>query len=149
MMVSVVLLAVCACDPSCDEEWTIENRSGHNVTITRYVAYGADEHPRLNAGESLLAYNYGGLGSATWEDVTGNVRNQYWSDSVRFTFDDSTARTFYAVQDSASGPYNFMSSDYAYEEKVKERGTFKGLSYWARLTYTLTPEFYELCKEGN
>lgn len=49
--------------------------------------------------------------------------------------------------DTTFGPYNFNFDNYVYQEKPNEGRTFNGAILWSRLTYTLTSDFYNHCKE--
>lgn len=157
LFVLAATMVLTSCDPSYSEEWVMMNHSGHDVDITLFQTLVPEpankladttvrtREQKLESGDSLVVV-FGGLGATNHDQFCFYLRYNYRMDSVRFTFDDGTTRTFYPETDTTWGPYAFGSDSYSYQEKANEGRTFHGAILWARLTYTLTLADYNRCK---
>ncbi|MCQ2300040.1 MAG: hypothetical protein MJZ81_07960 [Bacteroidales bacterium] len=154
------LAMMTSCDPACTEELVVKNQSGHEVVVTRYhTVYAGLWNNRqpiedsvrtdvatIRNGDETKSIE-GHLGVTDRKSIELTMEYLYWQDSVRFEFDDGTTRTFRLGRDTAWGPYAFGSDNYSYEEKRNPGLTFHNAVLWSRLTYTITEEDHNRCKE--
>jgi len=154
---AVILLALLAtaCDPGYTEDVVIRNASGHYVTIIPLhpetndtVTATAGETYTLAPNEEVVIGQLGGIGSASFEEGV-NYFKTFYGDSVKLGFggfgEDGLWRekTYYTWETDGISPYNFLSSNYTYEEKRNTGRVFHDMPYYGKLTFIITNEHYE------
>lgn len=133
-----------ACDPGYNEDVVIHNMSTHTVTVIPTpsdVVYVHDSCT-LAPGEKDTVADPGGVGTASRSEGESYME-WYMGDSVVFVFDDNRRVVYYKENRDGISPYNFNSANYSYEERLNERGPFKGYAEYGKLTFTVTDEHYD------
>jgi hypothetical protein len=153
--VILLTLLATACDPGYTEDVVIRNASGHYVTIIPLhpetndtVTATAGETYTLAPNEEVVIGQLGGIGSASFEEGV-NYFKTFYGDSVKLGFggfgEDGLWRekTYYTWETDGISPYNFLSSNYTYEEKRNTGRVFHDMPYYGKLTFIITNEHYE------
>ena len=120
-----------------------------------WIAVFLGEHPETLEGVWQLSVQMkaavgqlGGIGSASFEEGV-NYFKTFYGDSVKLGFggfgEDGLIRekTYYAWETEGVSPYNFQSANYTYEEKRNTGRVFHDLSYYGKLSFTITDENYD------
>lgn len=133
-----------ACDPGYYEEVVIHNLSTHTVTVipTPSDEFYVHDSCTLAPDDKDTVADPGGLGSASRSGCEYYME-LYMGDSVVFVFDDDRRIVYYKENRDGISPYNFNSANYSYEERLNERGPFKGYAGYGKLTFAVTDEHYE------
>ena len=153
-MILLTLLAA-ACDPAFSEDVVIRNASSHYVTIIPLHPETNDTSANIAGRTYTLAPNeevvieqLGGIGSASFEEGV-NYFKAFYGDSVKLGFggfgEEGLLRekTYYTWETDGISPYNFLSSNYTYEEKRNTGRVFHDMPYYGKLTFIITNEHYE------
>lgn len=140
LLMAVAALLLAACDPGYNEEYTIDNRSSHDLVFVwdgswRY--YPSENGPNFDgsypvpAGTKATLPFAGGIGQTGRDQIRFSALYGLLGDSVSFVVGSDTL-TFYASDTlGADSPYNFDSERYTYDELPGPAG---GMS-WASLTF--------------
>ncbi|MBP5516639.1 MAG: hypothetical protein J6X86_06800 [Bacteroidales bacterium] len=157
---SLTLLLLVACDPGFDQDYTVSNKSGFDVTLTPsgYYCYRSDfnaEFDTIRYQPLIIAsltdtaiYHDGGIGAADFIMAKYWMQN-YLGDSVTLAFSDGTAITYYSNDTTGISPYNFTSPCYTWEEKVGE--PYAGHVYYGKITFNISDGHHQaaLSKKGD
>lgn len=133
-----------ACDPGYNEDVIIHNQSTHTVTVipTPSDIVFVHDSCTLAPDAKYTVADPGGVGTASRSEGESYME-WYMGDSVVFVFDDNRRVVYYKENRDGISPYNFNSANYSYEERLNERGPFKGYAEYGKLTFTVTDEHYD------
>ena len=133
-----------ACDPGYNEDVVIHNQSTHTVTVipTPSDIVFVHDSCTLAPDAKYTVADPGGVGTASRSEGESYME-WYMGDSVVFVFDDNRRVVYYKENRDGISPYNFNSANYSYEEKLNEKGPFKGNAEYGKLTFTVTDEHYD------
>lgn len=133
-----------ACDPGYYQEVVIHNLSTHTVKVIPTPSDTVYVHDRctLAPDAKYTVADIGGVGTASRLGCE-YLMEWYLGDSVVFVFDDNRRIVYYKENRDGISPYNFNSANYSYEEKLNEKGPFKGHAEYGKLTFTVTDEHYD------
>lgn len=133
-----------ACDPGYNEDVVIHNQSTHTVTVipTPSDIVFVHDSCTLAPDAKYTVADPGGVGTASRSEGESYME-WYMGDSVVFVFDDNRRIVYYKENRDGISPYNFNSANYSYEERLNERGPFKGYAEYGKLTFTVTDEHYD------
>lgn len=148
---SILIMATllfAACDPGYNFDFAINNQTEHAVTITSLDTTYHHKTVSAPALTDTVVYGNGGLGYAEIPDVSTDIRNDIYGDSVQLIFDDGRSLKFYALSDTNGGLYffadtNHTGSRYVYKPRMNTT-TFKGNPYYCRYTLNITVDDYNL-----
>ena len=140
LVAAAAALLLAACDPGYDEEYTIDNRSSHDLVFVwsggwRYYPSenerGFDGSYPVPAGTKATLPFDGGIGQTGRDQIRFSARHGLLGDSVSFVVGSDTL-TFHASDTlGADSPYNFDSERYTFDGLPGSAG---GMS-WASLTF--------------
>ena len=133
-----------ACDPGYNEDVVIHNMSTHTVTVIPTSSDDLIVHDSCTLAPDAkdTVENAGGVGTASRSEGEYHME-WYLGDSVVFVFDDNRRIVYYKENRDGISPYNFNSANYSYEERLNEKGPFKGYAEYGKLTFTVTDEHYD------
>ena len=133
-----------ACDPGYNEDVVIHNQSTHTVTVipTPSDIVFVHDSCTLAPDAKYTVADRGGVGTASRSGCE-YLMEWYLGDSVVFVFDDNRRIVYYKENRDGISPYNFNSANYSYEERLNEKGPFKGYAEYGKLTFTVTDEHYD------
>ena len=148
LLTAAAALLLVACDPGYDEEYTIDNRSSHDLVFVwsggwRYYPSenerGFDGSYPVAAGAKVTLPFAGDIGQTGRDQIRSSALYGLLGDSVSFVVGSDTL-TFYASDTlGADSPYNFDSERYTYDELPGSAG---GMS-WASLTFRVDDAMLE------
>ena len=132
-----------ACDPVFFIDYSICNKSGHDVTITSTPIKGLkeslwDDNPNgiiAKDGVDTMVYTIEGIGTANLPTAKAKLKLCVYGDTVTFTFDDGKQLFYYKQNDN--GVFDVKSSNYSWSSKMD--GLISRFGY---LKYTITQEDY-------
>lgn len=133
-----------ACDPGYHEDVVIHNQSTHTVTVipTPSDIVFVHDSCTLAPDAKYTVADPGGVGTASRSEGESYME-WYMGDSVVFVFDDNRRVVYYKENRDGISPYNFNSANYSYEERLNERGPFKGYAEYGKLTFTISDDHFE------
>ena len=139
-----------ACDPGYHEDVVIHNQSTHTVTVIPTpsdVVYVHDSCTLAPDAKYTVA-DPGGVGTASRSEGEYYME-LFMGDSVVFLFDDNRRIVYYKENRDGISPYNFNSANYSYEERLNERGPFKGYAEYGKLTFTVGDAHFEAAESAR
>ena len=141
-------LLFAACDPGYNFDFAINNQTEHAVTIASLDTVYRHKTVSAPALTDTVVYGNGGLGYAEIPDVSTDIRNDIYGDSVQLIFDDGRSLKFYALSDTNGGLYTFADTNhtgsrYVYKPRMNTT-TFKGHAGYCRYTLNITDDDYNL-----
>lgn len=154
LLLFATTLLMAACDPGFSEDVAFKNNSSHTVTITPIYnsQYGNDttfvrevESYTIAPDQEVVIQALGGLGAADFEQGVYWLKD-YYGDGVELCFDDGKLVVYHSEDTTGISPYNFYSTNYSYEEKLKETAPFRGMPYYGKLTFTITEEHHDVAE---
>lgn len=148
LLTAAAALLLAACDPSFNEEYTIDNQSSHDLVFVwgggwRYYpnenGRNFDGSYPVAAGSKATLPFAGDIGQTGREQIRSSALYGLLGDSVSFVVGSDTL-TFYASDTlGVDSPYNFDSERYTYDELPGPAG---GMS-WASLTFRVDDAMLE------
>ena len=141
-------LLFAACDPGYSFDFAIDNQTAHDLTIQSLDTARHFKTVHAPAHSDTVVYASSGLGFAEISEVSQDVRNDIYGDSVQVLFDDGRSLKFYSLNDTNSGLYcfadtNHTGSRYLYKPRMNTL-TFKGHAGYCRYTLVITDNDYNL-----
>lgn len=149
LLLCAAALAV-ACDPGYHEDVVIHNQSTHTVTVipTPSDIVFVHDSCTLAPDAKYTVADPGGVGTASRSEGESYME-WYMGDSVVFVFDDNRRVVYYKENRDGISPYNFNSANYSYEERLNERGPFKGYAEYGKLTFTISDDHFEAAESAR
>ena len=147
-VIAAALFAACA--PGYHEDVVIHNQSTHTVTVIPTpsdVVYVHDSCTLAPDAKYTVA-DPGGVGTASRSEGEYYME-LFMGDSVVFLFDDNRRIVYYKENRDGISPYNFNSANYSYEERLNERGPFKGYAEYGKLTFTVGDAHFEAAESAR
>ncbi|MBR3412856.1 MAG: hypothetical protein IKG81_09235 [Bacteroidales bacterium] len=139
-------LLFAACDPGYNCDFAINNQTEHAITITSLDTVYRHKTVTAPALTDTVVHASGGLGFAEIPEVSTDIRNNIYGDSVQLLFDDGRCLKFHVLSDTNGGLYSFndtnhVGSRYVYEPRMNTM-TFKGHAGYCRYTLNITDDDY-------
>lgn len=147
-LVFVAMLALglfSACDPAYFIDYSVRNKSGHDVTI--YSTFPSDRtlwnnNPNgiaVSNGQDTLFCTTEGLGSANLATAKSDIRTWVYGDTVTFMFDDGKQLVY--SQSNEDGVFDVNDSHYSWSSE-KDWMILLHYNKYGHLKYTITEEDY-------
>ena len=146
LYLATAVLLFAACDPGYNFDFAINNQTAHDLTIQSLDTARHFKSVNAPAKTDSVVYAGGGLGVAEIPEVSQNIRNDIYGDSVQVIFDDGRSLKYYALSDTNGGLYcfadtNHTGSRYLYKPRMNTI-TFKGYAGYCRYTLNITDDDY-------
>ena len=147
ILIMAALLFV-ACDPGYSFDFAIDNQTEHAVTITSLDTVYYHKTVSAPALTDTVVFAGGGLGVAEIDQVSSDLRNGIYGDSVRLLFDDGRSLKYHFLTDTTIGLYcftdtNAAGSRYRYAPRMNTT-TFKGHAGYCKYTLVITDNDYNM-----
>lgn len=139
----------CACDPAYFIDYSVRNKSGHDVTI--YSTFPSDRtlwnnNPNgiaVSNGQDTLFCTTEGLGSANLATAKDDIRTWVYGDTVTFLFDDGKQIVY--LQSNEDEVFDVYCSHYSWSSE-KDWMILLHYNKYGHLKYTITEEDYNRAK---